>query len=138
LYASVFNEGYFDGGQGYGHNFNGNAYAGAQRVQCPFRSSGQGGRGHSGRGGRGRFNGSGTGGHTSPATVVGQEAVGAGTYQTVLAVTPLVQQMVQSVATLQLVVNAQTLQQVLQGIQQQNITQGVASGDVAVAFVLSL
>ncbi|KAM0879230.1 hypothetical protein ACQ4PT_034369 [Festuca glaucescens] len=123
-----FNEGYFDGGQGYGQNFNGNVYGGTQRAQRQYRNPGQGGHGLGGRGGRGRFNGSGTGGRAPPVQT-GQEVVGAGMEQSALAVTPQVQQVVHAVATMQPAVSAQALQQVLQGIQHQNITQGVTSGN---------
>ncbi|KAM0897946.1 hypothetical protein ACQ4PT_022240 [Festuca glaucescens] len=119
-----FNEGYFDGNQGYGQNFNGNAFVGAQRPQRPYRNHGQGGRGRGGRGGRGRFNGRASGGRTPPGIVVGQGTEGATAGQQLL-VTPQVQKLVQTVASLQHAVNAQTLQQALQGIQQENISQAI-------------
>ncbi|KAM0909200.1 hypothetical protein ACQ4PT_014963 [Festuca glaucescens] len=123
-----FNEGYSDGGQGYGQNFNGNVYGGSQRAQCQYRNPGQGGRGRGGRGGRGRFNGRGTGGRVPPVQS-GQEVVGANTEQLALAVTPQFQQVAHAVATMQPAVTTQALQQVLQGIQHQNITQGVTAGN---------
>ncbi|KAM0913824.1 hypothetical protein ACQ4PT_011900 [Festuca glaucescens] len=94
-----FNEGYFDGGQGSGQNYNGSTYGAAPRPQRPFRNQGQGGRGHGGRGGRGRFNGRTAGIRTPPAIAVVHETVGAPTGQQMF-VTP-------------------------QGIQQQNLTQAV-------------
>ncbi|KAM0839360.1 hypothetical protein ACQ4PT_060367 [Festuca glaucescens] len=104
------------------------------RPQRLYRNHGQGGRGRGGRGGRGRFNGRASGGRTPPGIVVGQGTEGATAGQQ-LSVTPQVQKLVQTVASLQPVVNAQTLQQALQGIQQQNISQAVPieSEDVAVA-----
>ncbi|KAM0878759.1 hypothetical protein ACQ4PT_034672 [Festuca glaucescens] len=124
-----FNEGYFDGGQGFGQNFIANSYGGTQRAQRPYRNPGQRGRGRGGRGGRGRFNGRGSGGRTPPVIPSGQESVGAGSEEQLLSVTPQVQQMVRTAAALQPAVNAQALQQVLHGIQQQNLTQVVTTGN---------
>ncbi|KAM0918591.1 hypothetical protein ACQ4PT_008746 [Festuca glaucescens] len=119
-----FSEGYFDRGQGFGHNYNGNGFGGVQnRTQRQYRNPSQAGRGRGGRGGRGRLNGHGSGGRIPPAAAV-QEVRGSGTEQHSLAASSQSQQVVQSVATLQPLLNAQTLQQVLHGIQQQNTTQG--------------
>ncbi|KAM0836514.1 hypothetical protein ACQ4PT_062275 [Festuca glaucescens] len=123
-----FNEGYSDGGQGYGQNFNGNVYGGTQRGQRQYHNPGQGGRGRGGRGGRGRFNGCGTGGRV-PTVQSGQEVMAANMEQSALAVTPQVQQVAHAVATVQPAVTAHALKQVLQGIQHQNITQGVTAGN---------
>ncbi|KAM0831380.1 hypothetical protein ACQ4PT_065578 [Festuca glaucescens] len=117
-----FNQGYFDGAQGYGQNFNANNLSGGPRPQHPYRNSGQGGRGRGGHGGRGRSNGRGAGGRVPP----GVARTGTGTpevQQPLLAVTPELQQVVQTVAALSPAVSAHALQQVLQGIQQQNLAQ---------------
>ncbi|KAM0890125.1 hypothetical protein ACQ4PT_027254 [Festuca glaucescens] len=62
-----FNQGYSDGAQGCGQNFNANNSSVGPCPQRPYRNSGQGGRGRGGYGGRGRSSGRGTGGRVPPA-----------------------------------------------------------------------